>query len=103
MAREHTSTGEDHYNGKVKNGRAHGEGEMKYGNGGIYVGQFVEGKRCGTGTMRFAGDLFNGAVYEGEWRGDCMHGKGVVKLDDESVHEGEWKDNKRSGKGVYKE
>ncbi len=37
----------------MENERAHGIGEMNFGNGGVYVGHFVEGKKSGTGTKTF--------------------------------------------------
>ena len=41
--------------------------------------------------MRYA----NGDVYEGEWKDNKMHGKGVYRRADGSVyHDGQWKDNK---------
>jgi hypothetical protein len=64
---------EGYYNGAVnKHGTPHGIGERKYTNGNVYVGKFVNGKRCGTGTMKFA----TRDVYEGEWEDGLMHGKG---------------------------
>jgi hypothetical protein len=87
--------GEDHYNGQSKNGIAHGSGEMAYADGGVYVGLFVEGKRCGLGSMEYS----SGATYDGEWENDRVHGKGTrkgIKFE----YEGEWENGKRHGNGI---
>ena len=39
---------EDHDNGAAKVGKAHGDGEMRYMDGSVYVGQFFQGRRCGA-------------------------------------------------------
>ena len=50
---------------------------------GIYVGQFVRGKKEGTGRMTYS----NGEVYEGEWKYNQPHGTGVyTKANGTSFH-----------------
>jgi hypothetical protein len=63
----------DHYEGFLnKNSKPHGIGVLKHGTGGVYMGIFVNGKKCGTGMMKFS----DGEEYVGEWEDDLMHGMG---------------------------
>ena len=50
----------------------HGVGAMRYRNGNVYEGSWMDDHRAGKGTMRFE----TGDVYEGEWRGNLQHGRG---------------------------
>jgi hypothetical protein len=47
-----------------------GKGTMKYINGDIYIGEWVNDLRHGYGTMTYT----NGDVYEGEWKNDLPYG-----------------------------
>jgi hypothetical protein len=40
----------------------------------------------GKGTMKY----FNGDVYEGGWIEDKKHGKGIMKYSNNDVYEGDW-------------
>ena len=42
-----------------------------------------------------------GLTYEGMWKEDKPHGKGVQKLEDGSVYEGDFIDGAKEGYGVY--
>jgi hypothetical protein len=41
-----------------------------------------------------------GSKYDGEWKDDKKHGKGVYVYEEGSKYDGEWKDDKKHGKGV---
>ena len=52
----------------------HGPGTYKVeDDGSVYEGEFVNDKRHGTGTYRYA----NGDVYKGEWKDGHQHGRGT--------------------------
>ena len=38
--------------------------------------------------------------YEGEWKNDMRHGKGIC-YEDTNIYEGYWKEDKREGKGIF--
>ena len=42
-----------------------------------------------------------GAKYEGDWKEDKQHGKGVETWTDEAVYKGEYRNGKKHGKGVF--
>ena len=58
------------------NDEFHGKGYEKWPNGTIFVGEFQNGKREGFGKFYYAKD---GAVYEGQFKDDNMHGPGFYK------------------------
>lgn len=90
----------------------------KYGEEGMYEGDFMHGMRHGKGKYEFRKE-----VYEGEWKWDQRHGRGTLKCSDGTsikgdfqngrphgfatvvdqkgtvVYEGEFKDGKRHGLG----
>jgi len=43
----------------------------------------------------------NGATYEGDWKNDLQHGKGVEFWNDNSRYEGEYFKGKKHGMGSY--
>jgi len=53
-----------------------------YRSGGIYVGDFFDGKRNGNGVYTYP-EYSEFATYEGEWEDDRPNGKGRVLF---SVH-----------------
>jgi len=59
---------------------------MKYGNGDLYDGDFIGGKRCGEGIMIFS----NGERYEGMFMDDLFNGKGKL-IQNNVLIEGYWK------------
>ena len=89
---------EDKYNGALENGMAHGGGELKYADGRVYVGVFVEGKRNDKGLMKYV----SGDVFDGEWKDDCKHGRGTYTFSNglELEYVGEFKDGIRNGNGI---
>ena len=73
------------YVGKLKNGKPHGKGILKYTNGSRYVGEFEEGKYQGQGMLTCC----DSSTYEGEWEDNHMHGRGRLIIGDD-VQEGWW-------------
>eukprot|EP00439_Symbiodinium_sp_Y106_P007655 s5214_g1.t1 len=51
-----------------------------------YTGQWVWGRREGTGTFYYA----NGAYYHGEWKGNVKEGHGRHTFDDGKVYDGKF-------------
>ena len=81
-----------------KNGIAHGIGERRHANGNVYVGNFVNGKKCGKGKMTFP----DGCEYEGDWENDQKHGKGKYTWPDGETYVGNYPNGKKHGKGKMK-
>lgn len=66
----------------------HGVEEFRYGgNVSRYEGEFLDGKKHGTGTKTWP----NGNRYVGEWREGRAHGKGVFTMSS-GRFDGEWND-----------
>ena len=66
-------------------------------NGGIYVGEFKDGKRHGHGTHKYGA----GGQYEGEFRDDKRNGQGAHNYPNGNRYVGEFKDDKRHGLGTW--
>eukprot|EP01017_Pseudomicrothorax_dubius_P022531 TRINITY_DN24394_c0_g1_i1.p1 TRINITY_DN24394_c0_g1~~TRINITY_DN24394_c0_g1_i1.p1 ORF type:complete len:157 (+),score=43.88 TRINITY_DN24394_c0_g1_i1:284-754(+) len=63
------------YIGEKVNDLRHGKGKLFYVNGGVYDGEWLEGKMDGFGTLFFP----SGAIaYQGEFREDKFEGQGVL-------------------------
>ena len=78
-----------------------GQGKSHYGNGDMYEGQFLDGKKHGKGRMIWnlkPGQPFLHA-YEGDWKHDQMTGFGREQLASGDVYEGEFWNGRRHGKG----
>lgn len=74
-----------------------GFGTMKYANGQIYVGDWVDGDREGQGRWTWP----DGGFYDGEWKNGKRHGQGTFTWANGSYYEGGWKDGKYNGQGKY--
>jgi len=73
------------------------EGTFTYVNGDIYVGQWKEGKKHGTGTYSYAKDS---TKLIGEWEaGKMVHGKWLFP--NGTFYSGVFRYNKPYGKGVW--
>lgn len=110
------------YEGGYKDGLKHGYGRMKYPNGDLYEGEWVENKMHGEGTYTYkkANDIYSGAwqdglkhgegTYEfgadsslmvGQWeKGELKHGKWVLR--GAGVYEGDFLLGRPFGKGTYR-
>lgn len=70
----------DHYQGMTKNFAENGQGILQHTIQGKnvwqYIGDFVDGKRCGKGKEIST----KGTSYEGEFKDDFKHGNGIEIL-----------------------
>ena len=62
---------------------------------GVYVGEKLDGKHHGQGTMTYS----DGAKYEGDWKHGKRHGQGKYTFTNGVKYVGEWKDGKWNGQG----
>lgn len=84
------------YEGETENGQPSGYGEWKNSKKHIsYDGFWANGKKNGTGTLRY-GKL----CYKGEFINNKFSGYGEVSRGDSVIYSGEWKDGLRYGKGI---
>ena len=67
----------------------------QYSNGGIYEGEFLDGKQHGTGKYTSA----DGYEYSGQWVNGVIEGIGTAKYSDGSIYTGSFKSSKPSGTG----
>lgn len=83
--------GQLEYSGEWKADEYHGWGIL-YSNPELnlkwlsYEGEFKNGVKEGRGQMKFR----NGFVYDGEFRGDKIHGKGKIMKDGKVVKDSFW-------------
>ena len=76
-------------------GLPHGsDGVMKWTNGDVYEGNFVNGARNGEGWLHFA----DGSYYFGDWADNLMHGCGTRRFPNGNTYRGSYKRGKRDGK-----
>lgn len=106
------------YEGEWKEGKPHGQGEIRYKDGTVYIGSFVEGKPYGEGELvdaegfiyrgRFVDGLFegqgeaswaNGQQYTGDFKAGKFDGEGIYNWPDGKIYQGGYRDGKRHGKG----
>jgi hypothetical protein len=85
------------YEGMYKNDKYYGRGVYVWTNGSIYDGEWIDGERCGHGTITYE----SGDKYDGQYRNDKFNGQGTYTWADGCKYVGEWKDGEQSGYGVY--
>lgn len=73
---------------------AHGRGKFTFLDG-IYVGDFIDGKKSGRGRIDYA----DGCVYDGEFLDDAPHGKGIYTTTDKGIYEGQLVCGHKDGPG----
>ena len=108
------------YIGEFKHGKYHGTGTIKYADGGVFQGEFLDSMRNGKGQLKVGELDFNvewkdnkpegygkltvpGSAYHGYFQNGLRHGRGTLYNDKEigrPNYEGEWFENKRHGKGL---
>nr|CAG4708362.1 unnamed protein product [Naegleria fowleri] len=61
---------------------------IKYKDGSMYIGQFLDSKKHGFGTMYYS----NGDIYRGEWKNNLKHGVGdyYFAANKSSFHQSTW-------------
>ena len=85
--------------GEVDNRIPHGKGVMTVPDGPVITGDFKEGLADGYAKM----DFLNGEVYEGEFKENKKHGKGVYVWpsgNDRQQYAGEFKNGLYEGEGI---
>ena len=58
------------YEGQLRDDVYHGFGRYIYSNGNYYIGNWVDGKRCGQGKLVTT----EGKIYEGIWKNSSYLG-----------------------------
>ena len=75
-----------YYVGEILNGKEHGFGTMNWANRDKYVGQWLNGEREGQGTYYWA----NGDKYDGQFKKSKRHGQGTYYYSGGNSWSGEW-------------
>ena len=86
------------YSGYALKGAPHGKGIMRYTNGDVYDGEWVNNSRSGKGKYTWA----NGKTYVGDFLKGQRTGKGICTYASGDVYIGDFVDGKREGTGMYK-
>ncbi len=82
---------------KIKGYIPHGRGIMKYSNGSVFSGQWVNGKMHGNGSVRWD----DGSIYTGQWEMGKRTGYGTYTWPNGDTYTGLWKENQMCGRGIY--
>ena len=88
------------YEGKITNLQKEGQGILtitEKDKTEVYEGEFSGDEINGKGTYRYA----NGDVYEGDFVKGSKEGSGKYVWQNGAYYEGTYKDNKKDGKGVF--
>ena len=90
------------YEGSWCHGIIHGHGKYQWPidcGGCVYEGDFKKNEKHGKGIMRQAdGSLW----YDGEYKQGVPHGYGTLYYPNGAIYQGSWKDGKRDGTGTYR-
>ena len=76
----------------------HFDGTYIFATKSQYIGQFVEGKFSGQGTLRWP----DRNSYEGQWLNGKRHGYGIYSFCDGSEYKGHSLKGMYDGQGTYK-
>ncbi|CAH8641796.1 unnamed protein product [Heterobilharzia americana] len=108
-----TTQGSINVRAEWKNGRPHGIGSLRYMNGDIYTGWFVNGTREGHGcqetfpldNLRYPKQCYRrnewSTVYSGNWLADKQDGFGILKdTTNGDVYVGQWLKGVMCGRGI---
>lgn len=89
-------------NGRFQAGFLNGCGVALYGEFGLYIGEFREGKRSGYGEMTYLNEdqeclhiSETQGKYVGQWKSDMRHGKGKMTWRSGEVYEGMYRKDRR--------
>jgi hypothetical protein len=61
-------------------------GSLKYKDGSVYTGEFINGKGEGNGKCKYA----NGDKYEGGWKNHAPHGQGIMHFAKGTIYAAIW-------------
>lgn len=84
--------------GRDAQGNKTGLGQSIFVNGDMYIGEYVNNKREGTGTYYWAA---TGLIYIGHWKNNQRSGLGRMVYADGGRYYGQWLLDKKNGKGRY--
>ena len=73
------------------------KGVQTFGNGDIYTGDFLDGKKHGYGVLKTQSNR----TYDGSWENDLPHGFGVNTFPNGKIYKGEYKKGKPFGEGQW--
>ncbi|TPX45826.1 hypothetical protein SeMB42_g03778 [Synchytrium endobioticum] len=89
------------YEGEVQDAYRHGRGALSFTNrGGVYSGNWVQGKRSGKGVLVY--DYEGRCRYDGDWKNGVRHGFGTMTYASGNIYEGEWRNGSKCGRGIMK-
>jgi clan AA aspartic protease (TIGR02281 family) len=74
-----------------------GHGTLRFPNGEVYTGDFLDSRRSGEGTYAWP----DGRKYVGTFREGLPNGRGTYTLPNGEQYVGDFQDNRRTGQGVY--
>ncbi|MEP6947262.1 MAG: tetratricopeptide repeat protein, partial [Acidobacteriota bacterium] len=86
------------YEGNFVNGKSEGQGTLAFKSGVVYTGQFANGFRNGKGKTIYAG----GSTHDGYWVNDQKSGQGTQTFASGDVYTRQFANNNYNGKGTYK-
>lgn len=101
------------YKGRFMLGKKWGRGTLWDKEGNIYIGEWRNDRRNGTGMQAFKvknlqEDRYtetwlkeNTENYYGEFKNDVFYGQGTYRWDDGTLYVGPWAANKKHGKGYF--
>ena len=69
---------------------------------GEYHGQIKDGLRNGKGRITWTVGDSKGNIYEGEWKDNAMHGKGLYIFTNGRRYKGDWYEGDMHGQGLMK-
>lgn len=88
----------DTFSGEYKGFKREGKGEYSFKKAKAkYVGDYVEGKKAGSGVMTYP----DGSKYTGQWSDNERHGLGTYVFSNGDRYCGSWTKGVRSGDGTY--
>ena len=101
-SRKYNCTGElrytnAYYVGEILNGKEHGFGTINWASGNKYVGQWLNGEREGQGTFYWA----SGNKYVGQFKNSKRHGQGTYFNSEGGSWSGEWRWGEKTENGSY--
>ena len=81
--------------GDFINGLIHGEARVDFPGKSTFIGEFDKGERV-RGTITWHAE---NSCYQGDWRGEHMHGLGLMWYANGDFYYGRWVQSKRCGEG----